>query len=232
MKILVKLTSRSRPERMFNAIDNIMNQSSEKDPWIIVSMDENDESCNNYTVKNMFKRMPNVFPVYGTSKNKIDAFNRDIPEDGWDIIIGTSDDIQFLPKYDKIVIGDVFEAANKFGQVDWSGFYDPGHCDSVIWYGDGFPHGKILTVPIMTKKYYDRLGYLYNPIYTSLFCDEEAIAVGEKLGKIYYSKNEILIHNHPAYGVVPWDAQYKFTDSFYLADKKLFEDRKKLGFPI
>lgn len=240
MKILWKLTSRSRPAKMFRSIDNIRAVCKEKDPWIIVSMDESDESCNNSTVRNLFKYLPNVFPVYGVSKNKIDAINRDIPPDGWDIIVGTSDDVEFLYHADETIKSDVVLAyfkqhesvIKKALDLEDDSEIKNAENDFVIWYPDGAPHGRILTVPIMTRKYYNLFKYLYNPVYTSLFCDEEAIAVGEKLGKIYYSKEQILIHNHPANGKADWDAQYRYTDSFYHSDQKIFNERKRLGFPL
>ncbi len=224
MKILYKLTTRSRPDKMFACIENIRDMAAEKDPWIIVSMDKNDPASYKPEVWNRLSSYPLTF-IYGVSRNKIYAFNRDVPKDGWDIIVPTSDDIVFKPGFDEIIKADAREVAER-EQINIADM------DFTLWYGDGAVHDKIMTVPIMTRKYYERLGYVYNPVYNSLFCDEEAIYVGEKLGKIYYSSAEIMEHMHPAWGKGVWDPQYRFTDSFYHIDKKIFDQRKALNFPL
>lgn len=222
MNIVYKLATRSRPNKALESVLNIRAMSLKRDPWIIVSIDVDDMTCNNPDFYSGLS-FPNVYVVRGTSKNKIDAFNRDIPITGWDIIVATSDDIEFKHGMDLMIESDWKKLpVNEFD----------GERDAVLWYGDGAVHGQILTVPIMTKKYYTRLGYIYNPEYTSLFCDEEAIHVGENLGKIVYSQNDILVHNHPAWGKAEWDAQYRHTDGFYHADKIVYERRKALGFPL
>lgn len=226
MKILYKLTTRSRPAKMFACIQNIRAMTIEKDPWIIISMDKNDHLSFNPQVWQPLSRIPNVTHIYGQSKNKIDAFNRDVPSEGWDIIVATSDDIKFLHGFDDIIQKDVEQFA-----VEQLLNFQPTY-DCTVWYGDGHKHGKIMTVPIMTKKYYDRLGYIYNPVYGNLWADEEAIYVGENLKKIYYSDKEIMVHMHPHYGLTNWDQQYKYTDSFYHKEKVIFDKRKAEGFPI
>lgn len=233
MKILYKLTTRSRPQKMFDCIQNIRAMALEKDPLIVLTLDTNDRTVNTADVRRQIALIPNVIPVFGYSKNKLAAFNRDVPAEGWDVIVATSDDIKFLHGFDEQIKKDA-EAANYYVQADKNqpNGWDPMQFDFVLWYGDGFPHGKILTVPIMTRKYYQRLGYIYNPIYTSLFADEEAIYVGENLQRMYYSTAEIMVHMHPAWGKAEWDAQYRFTDSFYPADKKIFERRKAANFPL
>lgn len=211
---------------MFQSIENIRAMAVEQDPWIIVSMDKNDRVSFTPPVWNKLSQIPNVTHIYGHSKNKIDAFNRDVPKEGWDIIVATSDDIKFSHGFDEQIIKDVQDfAITQLIKLQET-------FDATIWYGDGSEHGKIMTVPIMTKKYYDRLGYLYNPIYVGFFCDEEAIHVGENLGKIYYSQAQIMDHLHPLYGKAEWDPQYRATMPFYHADKKTFERRKALNFPI
>lgn len=231
MKILYKLTTRSRPAKMFAAIENIRAMSTTPDPWIIVTLDTDDASCNNSVVRVALDSFPNVYPIFGKSYSKIHAINRDIPT-GWDVIVATSDDVEFLVNMNELIVADCMAAYKKQIGAHSSIKIDPENFDFTLWYNDGFPHGKIMTVPIMTYKYYKRLGYIYHPMYTSLFCDEESIAVGEKLGKIFYSEANILKHMHPAWGMAETDAQYKFTESFYGRDKLVFDSRKANGFPL
>lgn len=236
MKILYKLTTRSRPDKMFKCVRNIREAAVEENPWIIVTLDKNDSTLQQSL--QLLDGITNVFPVIGPSKNKIDAFNRDIPAEGWDIIVATSDDIKFFRGFDKQIEKDALAAcltqmATAAGEAPTGEFkIRPKDIEAVIWYEDGYDHGKILTVPIMTKKYYDRLGYVYNPIYINLWCDEEAIHVGEKLGKIFYSSAKIMEHMHPAWGKGDWDEQYRRTNSTYYSEKVVFDKRKAAGFPL
>ena len=72
MKILYKLTTRSRPDKMFAAIQNIRATALEKDPWIIVTLDANDRTCHTEEIKNKLILTRGVDPRYGRSKNKIE----------------------------------------------------------------------------------------------------------------------------------------------------------------
>jgi len=219
---------------MFACLDNILDTAVLQNK-ILLSLDLNDPFCNNSQIR---EKLESTYPLvevkWGYSKNKIDAFNRDVPKTGWDIIVCTSDDIRFKKGFDLQIDSDVQEAGWKFTQNPEleNPRMDPGIFDCTVWYGDGAPHGKIMTVPIMTRKYYERLGYIYNPQYQSLFCDEEAIYVGEKLGKIFYSSADILEHLHPAWGKAAMDPQYQYTQSFYSKDKAVFDQRKAMNFPL
>ena len=70
---------------------------------ILVSIDEDDESMFEFNYPD-----DNVFIVRGTSKNKIDAINRDMDIfEGWKILINTSDDMHFEIKgFDEIIISE------------------------------------------------------------------------------------------------------------------------------
>jgi hypothetical protein len=141
-----------------------------------------------------------VFIVRGTSKNKIDAINRDMDIfEGWKILINTSDDMHFEIKgFDEII------------RQDFKGNYD-----QVLHYSDGYQRGNLMTMSIMGSDYYNRFNYIYHPDYVSLWCDMEATEVAKMLGKYEYKGDQKLLftHRHPAWGLSEFDSQYQKTEA-------------------
>ena len=219
MKLLYKFPSRSRPNKFFNSLDNINSMAKHEDYLIVATLDENDRSMNNEIVKQRIAGYPKVTVDWGISKSKIHAVNRGLWKfTDWDILIATSDDMEYVtPGFDLQIIEDM--QAN----------FPDG--DGVLHYPDGFDHGDILSLPIMSKKYFDRFGYIYHPSYQSLFCDEEAIIVAKQLGKVFMSDKLLFKHMHPAWGAAANDQQYKHTESFHPIDKKVFQNRTARNFP-
>lgn len=220
--ILIKLTSRSRPEKFFRALDNvnIMSRGSKWRVW--ATLDEDDRSMNNESVRDRLTKYPNLYYNFGKSKNKIDAINRDMDMVGeWDILINMSDDQIFVEEaFDKIIERDM---AEHFPDLD--GF---------LHYNDNQQRANVPTMSIMGKKYYDRFGYIYNPEYQSLWCDVEAMDVAKLLGRWKYMGDDKVIfhHLHPAWGKAEWDDQYRKTEStsMWVYDEAVYKRRKQFNF--
>jgi hypothetical protein len=216
MKILFKLATRSRPEKARASINNIISNCNSNQYQILVSVDKDDE-----TMQGFDHEHESVFMVEGTSKNKIDAINRDIELiDDWDILINTSDDMLFLHRGFDIIIRQDFKR----------------HLDQVLHYSDGNQHSNIMTMSIMGRAYYERFGYVYHPDYKSLWCDCEATEVAWLMNKYEYMGDlKILFrHMHPAWGLAEYDEQYKKTESQELWDNdyQVFKERKARNYDI
>lgn len=208
--ILFKLATRSRPEKARASINNIIDNCTSDNFTILVSADFDDDSMKNFSYVHS-----NVTIVYGISKSKIDAINRDLDiVKDWDILINTSDDMVFTNKgFDNIIRQD---------------FED--NLDQFIHYSDGNQKENISTMSIMGKEYYERFNYIYHPDYKSLWCDAEATEVAVLLGKYrYMGDNKILFrHMHPAWGLAESDAQYQKTEApeMWEHDYKVILERK------
>jgi hypothetical protein len=214
LKILFKLASRSRPDKFFACIDNIIQNATTTNYTILCSLDNNDAEMPKELVYERLRNYPGcILPVYGNSKNKVHAINRDIEKvDDFDILVNTSDDMWFVQKgFDQTIIED-----------------------GVLHYSDGnYKCNSLMTMSIIGKPYYDRFGYIYNPDYISLWCDNEATEVAQNLKKYkYMGDNKILFnHNHPKHNTkFKEDDLLRYTDSFYWKDKKTFERRKHHNF--
>lgn len=208
--ILYNFASRSRPDKFFNAIENI-NKLSKTDHIIVAKLDMDDKS-----MQDRFDEVNRcgAVIVWGTSKNKIDAINRDIPV-GWDILVNMSDDMVFTKEGFDL---DIIEAFN-------------GDYDQFIHFPDGYTDDRLCSMSIIGKDYYDRFGYVYHPDYVSLWCDNESQDVAKDLGKYKFVNNNIFIHNHPAWTGAKPDQQLIETQKYYRQDQRTYNKRKACGFP-
>lgn len=223
MKILFKLTSRSRPEKFFATIKNIQENCASDNYDILCTIDEDDESMNtDYVFDHIESLADNVWVFSGESKDKIEANNRDINiyNQHWDILVNVSDDMVFqFPGFDNVI-------RDAFG-VD---------LDQFIHFNDGNQKANCCTMSIMGRTYYDRFKYVYHPDYQMLWADIEAGEVAKQLGKYKYMGDDLIIfrHMHPAFGLAEFDAQYLNSENrkYWDADEAVYNERKKRNFDL
>ena len=213
MVILYKLTSRSRPAKMYKAYRSVADYAVLS--WqMIVSVDADDDATMLSEELKSIQRDSRVSIKFGLSKNKIDAINRDVPKQGWDILVNLSDDQVFTRKgFDKVIAE---------------------HCtnSTFLHLPDGYVNERLATMSIMSKAYYDMFGYIYHPDYASLWCDNEAMEVAQALGCYKYVAEQIFIHEHPAWTGEKPDEQLIETQNYYRQDERTYRKRKSLGFPL
>lgn len=226
-KILFKYASRSRPQKFFDGLDNILQNLGDLNNFcILVSLDSDDESMNNQnTIQRLIeyvKKYPNKIVIkYGLSKSKIDAINRDVNEFkerfDFDILVNFSDDMQFIEhSFDNII-------RSKF-------FLNFPDLDGNIYFDDGFTADKLCTMSIIGRKYYDRYNYIYHPSYYSLWCDNEYTIVAQKQNKLLYFHEKIFRHNHPSNVGGFIDTLLMKTESYSEIDRQNFEKRLQNNF--
>lgn len=228
MKILYKLTSRSRPLKMLRTIRSIYNNAIMDDYHIHCTLDEDDITTNTPAVIELLETSDHLSFRFGTSKNKVDAINRDMDtiSYNWDILVNVSDDMLFVKHgFDEIIVSDFIHCADIHGRLD-----------TVLHYDDGNKYkSDLMTMSIIGREYFKRDNYIYCPDYISLWCDDEAMDVAKIRGKYkYMGDNNILFnHLHPMHvkGIIA-DAQARYTDSFYQQDKKTYERRKLNNFNL
>lgn len=215
MRILFNLASRSRPDK-FRKVVREINSLCQNDNYIInAKVDLDDPEVERYKMNN-----PKVVYQLGFSLNKIHAINRDIPTDGWDIIVDVSDDFVFTRKgFDNVI--------RKYcGPDDCLHFPEPfANKQSRLNRNE-----DIIIMAVMGKDYFNRFGYIYNPVYKSLFCDNELTAVAKKTGRYKLINQQIFYHAHPQAGFGKADEQTKFTESFWKEDEAVYHQRKENGF--
>ena len=222
--LLIKYPTRERPE-IFKTLINqyIKNLSGKRKIKFIISLDNNDSSCNNKNFINFLDELKTKIDLdyyFGISENKIHACNRDIPVDNWKVCILVSDDM--VPKkhsFDDIIMNDMKQYYPDLdGVLNYNAYsaafeqHIPGR-------------GSLMVLSIMGKKYYDRFGYIYNPIYKSLFADDEQTRIARRLNKIVDINHRIISHEWSSIK----DDLRKKTESLDSEDRQIFKNRLKEG---
>lgn len=218
-RILVKYTSRSRPENFERGLKSIIDNANELNELrVLVSLDSDDDKLKEYEDL-LQKYYDKVFiKVYiGKSNNKIDAINRDIDtiKFDWHILVNFSDDQIFTVKgWDDIV-------RHWVKRDTFVHFPDPNQ-------------STLATMSIMDREYYERFKYIYHPDYQSVYCDNEAQEVAIKLQRYIKSDFCIFDHLHPAWGKAPNDRQYLLTEhpQVHHRDKLTYERRKANNYDL
>lgn len=222
MIILVKLPSRDRPQKLLDVTRLYMKYAN--NPQYIrflISLDSDDPSVNETLVSSLKSIHPYVDVRIGQSKNKIDAINRDMEHaPPFDILLLASDDmIPIVRGYDQIIR----ENMNR---------YYPD-TDGVLWFNDGYTADRLNTLVICGKKYYDRFGWIYNPLYKSFFCDNEFMETAQSLKRQTYFPNVIIKHIHPANTKdVKNDSLYIRNGKYYAEDSRTYHERKNYEYDV
>lgn len=219
MRLLIKYPTRQRPLLFRQTVGHwIKLLANAADTSILITCDSDDWTMGDPEMRRFISALPiDCSVVYGTSRSKVEAINRDMAGymRPWDILLLASDDMTpVVPGYDERI-----RAA-----------FQSGGLNNLLWISDG-RQNRICTIACMGRPYYDRYGYIYHPAYKSLWCDNEqtdqAIADGALL------REPCLIRNDsPDWGgFVPRDALYARNNALYRTDKRTYLQRKKAGFP-
>jgi hypothetical protein len=214
--ILVKYPTRSRPDKFKINLERYINISS-LNLCFIISMDADDSSMNNEAIKTYLNSKNSdrikIEYFYGESKGKINAINRDITAEEWDILIATADDMEPYPNWDQIIVDD-FKGAY-FRALNYN--TDPRVED----------FKTLITLPVIGRQLYDHFGYIYHPAYRSEFCDNEQTAVFERMGVLIHIDKRVIIHKwHENQDSL---MRRNIIDGY--SDRAVFEQRKNAGFP-
>lgn len=223
LKILIKFPTRGRPDKFFNVLNKYIEMSTNiSRTAFLITLDYDDSAMNNQNVIQKleeYKKHVKLAYFFGNSKTKMQAINCDMDKiNGWDIVLLASDDmIPVVKGYDEIIRHDMNEY-----------FRDT---DGVLWYNDG-GQNNINTLCILGKKYYDRFGYIYNPEYISLWCDNEFTDVSIQLKRVYKSDQVIIEHQHPVYQKTNYDELYIRNESYFNLDKETYVKRRERNFDL
>src|SRR5579885_580701 len=213
-RLLIKIPTRSRPTKCFQALDAHYERLSGEVPYhFLITLDADDPVMNKPEVIETLKKYPHLTFSFSINTTKVAAYNRDLHRDlPFDILLLSSDDmIPCVDGFDKIIVDMMLETFPDF--------------DGVLNFHDGVVGGVLNTYPIIGKKFFDRFGYAYYPGYSSLFCDEELTLISRMLGKEKISEKIIIRHMHPSHGLTKWDDLYVRNEGFHHVDGDLFRAR-------
>lgn len=215
MKILVKFPSRERPDRFLRTLREYIRLADDPSRIIwLFSFDGDDEGM--WGMREKIAAMGiDAYLFYRKSESKVHAINRDIEEvkEPWDILAVVSDDMWPVMRGWDVRVRETMQAHHPDG-------------DALLWFFDG-KQKDICTLPIMGRKFYDRTGFVYDPRFRSVFCDDLQTAMARHLGRLICVAEPLAHHRHPAnFSDVKPDALYRRneTPQNWAHDHALFLD--------
>jgi hypothetical protein len=208
-RLLVRMPTRGRPKQALTVLAEYRKLAGT--PIAIeVVVDEDDETMQNAEVLQRLCALGCSMSV-GRHGSKIGAVNGGRAGD-WDVLLLASDDM--VPVVDGYAVKALDAMEQHFPQLD-----------GAVYFNDGYQAANCCTLPIIGRRWYDRFGYVYEPEYTSLFCDQEQTELWKAMGHLAYVDEVIVEHRHWVAGA-PKDALYEKNDKYWEQDKAVYENRK------
>jgi hypothetical protein len=152
--------------------------------------------------------------TWNSNKNAVEAFNNGALSASGDLLIAISDDTDCPLHWDTLLLNTLK-------------FYVPNFCIKV---NDGL-QPTLITMPVMDREYYKTYDFIYNPLYSHMFVDQELTAVAIMTGR--YLKIDLKFeHLHYTTGKSPKDAINIKNDLTWQQGEALFNERLKTNFGI
>ncbi len=215
MLISIIHPSLGRPVQARKCYDHWMNVcSGEHQIEWIVSLNRSDNELEKY--HQTFTDSDAVIITSGAT-NMVQASNEGAKLCAGDLIILVSDDMFAPEMWDSRIL-------HKYEMIDGAG---------ILQVFDGITAYKI-TIPIMNRLAYIRLGYLYHPEYISMYADDDLRKTALQHNMLYNGTDIVIEHRHYSKGKAPYDKTYALENSNAAMKhgERLFFERAKLKFPI
>lgn len=211
-KISIIHPSRSRPEQALDTIVHWLSRISRNfNVEYILSLDSSDPDLGTYT---MFESDSN-FPAIVINDNQclVHAANKAATHSKGDILVLVSDDFKCFKDWDLAIISALDGKSGVLKTFDGVQRY-------------------IVTLPIMTRDYYDEQGYIYHPSYRHLFCDTDQTHKADLQKKLIIRNDIVFKHNHYSIGGQPKDEVNKKADLTWAQGEKVYLDRCRNKFGL
>lgn len=184
----------------------------------IISVDESDPSKDDYY--NLFSKDQGINDtiIFNNNTSVVEATNRAAKIAWGDILVYLSDDFKCPDNWGQLIIKE-FENENRPLLLKVDDCLQPFHV-------------PVLTIPIMNRALYKRLGYFFHPGYKSMFCDCDLFETVKRIGSIKDAKHLKFPHEHVSIGKAQDDETYRNSAKNWDQGKAFFAQRKAMGFPL
>lgn len=217
MRLIIKYPTRSRPDQFRKTVARYIDLLAEpENTRFLFTCDTDDGSMCNDDMRTFIAQLPvGNRLVYGSSKSKVEAINRDLNEYEypWDILLLASDDM--IPQvygYDNMIRGAFLSPTNEGGH----------DLDSFLWINDG-RQDRICTIACMGRTYYARDGHIYDPRFVSLWCDNLQTDLAEERGRLIKAPCWIKNESPDWGGSMERDDLYRRNNRFYRIDQRTYQ---------
>lgn len=215
--------SRGRPTKSYKNTIEWLDRSGIENIEVIVSVDKNDPHLNGYEMAYHFfhkdcYEADNFKLICGKNDSVVEATNRAARQSTGDILIYLSDDFSAPYNWGRLVL------------KEFEGLTEPMllKVDDCLQRFDA----PVLTIPIMNRALYEKLGYFWYPEYKSMFVDEDLYWTAKKLGALKLAPHLKFPHEHVSVGKAQDDETYRRSAANWDQGKALFAKRKTAGFPL
>lgn len=207
--------SRSRPKKAHETARNWFDNAGPIKWEYILSCDSSDPELNNY---DPLKGAQNMSRIVNDNKSVVEATNHAAKKTNGDILLYLSDDFKCPENWGQLII------------KEFEGVTEPMllKVDDCLQRFDA----PVLTIPIMNRALYDKLGYFWYPEYKSMFVDEDLYWTAKKLGALKLAPHLKFPHEHVSVGKAHDDETYRRSAANWEQGKALFAKRKAAGFPL
>lgn len=215
MKISLLHPSRGRPQKSFeNSREWIEKAGCEVE--LIISIDHSDVTHKQYITTYAVNGRKTI--LCHDNQSVVEATNRAAKESTGDILLYLSDDFKAFDNWGLAV------------QKEFEGVSEP----LLIKVDDCLQKFQVpvLTIPIMNRALYERLGYFWHPEYKSMFVDEDLYWTSNKLNTMKMCPHLKFEHAHVCVGKAPDDETYRRSSANWEQGKAVFQRRKEEGFPV
>lgn len=201
MKISILHPSRNRAHIAHKVMRSWLENASEPNSIdYVLSIDTDDQTQHIYKRLFLGRRM-----IINPNKNVVMASNEAAKVATGDIFVLVSDDFECYKNWDLDIV-KAFEGKSGFVLKTFDGIQE-----------------RIVTLPIMDRKYYEDHGYFYHPEFEHLFCDTYMTAMAEYEGKLLIRNDLKFIHAHYSTGACRMDHVNIKADKTHEKGKETYE---------
>jgi hypothetical protein len=180
---------------------------------LLLSVDNDDPSIKEY----LRKTFANLV-VPGDNKSVVGATNRAAKFARANVLVYLSDDFKCPENWGQLIL-------NEFENEDRPLLIKVDDCLQKF-------NVPVLTIPIMNRALYERLGYFWHPSYKSMFVDEDLYWTAHKLGALKNCEHLKFPHEHCSLGRCENDETYQRSAANWDSGKAFYHERKQAGFPL
>jgi len=210
--------SRGRPEKSLATDRYWLERAGNVDLELIVSIDTNDQPARYMRIYEGQKPDDgSMFLLIEDNNSVVEATNKAAARSTGDILIYLSDDFKCPENWGELLVREFEEDRPMLVKVD----------DCLQKFDV-----PVLTIPIMNRALYERLGYFWCPQYRSMFVDEDLYWTARKLNALKMAPHLAFPHEHPANGKAPDDETYRRSAANWDQGHSTFQLRKAQGFPV
>lgn len=148
------------------------------------------------------------------NRSVVDAVNYAASRSTGDVLIVMADDFGCPPRWDQAIADAIGERRNV-----------------AVLVHDGI-EGRIMTLPIIDRAFFERCGYVYFPDYISMYCDDDLTELASHTRRLIDARHLRFPHRHPAATGGRLDATYQRQSRplAWIEGRRVLARRRASGF--